>query len=107
MKISGLRSVCRKKKYNYIKSAPEVTAENILNRNFKAKHSCEKWLSDVPEFKYGDGKKEYLSAILNLEDRSIVSYVICTFEMYDYIGIPVTSIYYSYINKAPIFRLAP
>ena len=29
MHIVGLKSVCRKKRYNYIKSTPEVTAENI------------------------------------------------------------------------------
>lgn len=76
MKISGLKSVCRKKRYHYIKSTPEVVAENILNRNFKAEHLCEKWLTDVTEFKYGNGEKAYLSAILDLGDRSIVSYVI-------------------------------
>lgn len=76
MKIAGLKSVCRKKKYNYIKSTPEVTAENILNRDFKAKHTCEKWLTDVTEFKCGNGQKAYLSAILDLGDKSIVSYVI-------------------------------
>lgn len=76
MKIAGLKSVCRKKKYNYIRSNPEVTAENLLNRDFKAQHTCEKWLTDVTEFKYGNGQKAYLSAILDLGDRSIVSYVI-------------------------------
>lgn len=76
MKIAGLKSVCRKKKYNYIKSTPEVTAENILNRDFKAQYTCEKWLTDVTEFKYGNGQKAYLSAILDLGDRSIISYVI-------------------------------
>ena len=76
MRILGLKSVCRKRKHNYIKSTPEVTAENILNRQFKAEHTCEKWLTDVTEFKYGNYKKAYLSAILNLADKSIVSYVI-------------------------------
>lgn len=76
MKVVGLKSVCRKKKYNYIKSTPEVTAENVLDRNFKAEHTCEKWLTDVTEFKYGNGNKAYLSAIFDLCDRSIVSYVI-------------------------------
>ncbi|WP_281054657.1 IS3 family transposase [Thermosediminibacter oceani] len=76
MKVMGLKSVCRKKKYNYIKSTPEVIAENVLNRDFKAEHTCEKWLTDVTEFKYGNGQKAYLSAILDLADRSIVSYVI-------------------------------
>jgi len=76
MNIIGLKSVCRKNRYNYIKSTPEVIAENILNRDFKAEHICEKWLTDVTEFKYGDGQKAYLSAILDLGDRSIVSYVV-------------------------------
>lgn len=76
MRIFGLKSVCRRKRYNFIKSTPEVTAENILNRNFTSEHTCEKWLTDVTEFKYGEGQKAYLSAILDLADRSIVSYVI-------------------------------
>ena len=42
-------SVCRKKRYNYIKSTPEVTAENILAINFKAEQINEKWLTDVTE----------------------------------------------------------
>ena len=33
-------------------------------------------MTDVTEFKYGDGKKAYLSAILDLYDRSIISYVL-------------------------------
>lgn len=76
MKAAGLRSVCRKKKYTYIKSTPEITAENVLNRDFRANETCKKWLTDVTEFKYGKGEKAYLSAILDLGDRSIVSYVI-------------------------------
>ncbi|WAG63056.1 IS3 family transposase [Clostridium estertheticum] len=77
MRIIGLKSVCRKKRYNYIKSTTEVTAENILARNFKAEQINEKWLTDVTEFKYGrSGQKAYLSAIFDLGDRSIVSYVI-------------------------------
>jgi len=76
MRSIGLKSVCRKKRKNYIKSTPETTAENVLDRDFNASKINEKWLADVTEFKYGDGKKAYLSAILDLGDRSIVSYVI-------------------------------
>jgi transposase InsO family protein len=76
MQILGLKSVCRKKKYHYKISTPEVTAENILNRDFRTKHCNEKWLTDVTEFKFGaNGEKAYLSAILDLGDRHIVSYV--------------------------------
>ena len=81
MQILHLQSVCRKKKYNYIKSTPEVTAENILNREFYANSPNEKWLTDVTEFKYYVGnekKKLYLSAILDLYDRRIVAYKIGT-----------------------------
>lgn len=76
MSSVGLKSVCRRKRKNYIPSTPEITAENILNREFNASNINEKWLTDVTEFKYGDGKKAYLSAILDLRDKSIVSYVI-------------------------------
>ena len=79
MKILHLKSVCRKKKSNYIKSTPEITAENILNREFYADAPNEKWLTDVTEFKYYVGsevKKLYLSAILDLYDRRIVAYKI-------------------------------
>ena len=58
---------------------PQVVAENILNREFHADAPNEKWLTDVTEFKWYEGKevhKIYLSAILDLYDRRIVSFVI-------------------------------
>ena len=77
MQILHLKSVCRRKRCNYIKSTPEVTAKNILNRDFHADKHNEKWLTDVAELKYYVGaevEKVYLSAILDLYDRRIVSY---------------------------------
>lgn len=76
MRSIGLKSVCRRKRKNYIKSTPEIIAQNILNRKFDAYNIHDKWLTDVTELKYGDGKKAYLSAILDLGDKIIVSYVI-------------------------------
>lgn len=76
MRAIRLKSIIRRKRPNYIKSTPETTAENLLNRNFIAETLNEKWLTDVTEFKYGNGDKMYLSAILDLKDKSIVSYVI-------------------------------
>lgn len=72
----GLSSVIRKKRKKYVTIQPEQIAENILNRKFQATFPNEKWVIDVTEFKYGNGKKAYLSAILDLYDRSIVSYVL-------------------------------
>ncbi|HGS9247056.1 IS3 family transposase, partial [Clostridioides difficile] len=76
MRAVGLRSICRKKKFSYVKCTPEVIAENVLNRKFSADKTSQKWLTDVTEFKLTNGTKAYLSAILDLGDRSIVSYVI-------------------------------
>ena len=72
----GLQSVIRRKRKNYIPSIPKVTADNILNREFKAEMPNQKWLTDITEFKYGNDKKAYLSAIFDLGDNSIVSYVL-------------------------------
>ena len=55
MQLLHLRSVCRWKRYNYIKSTPEVTAETVLNRDFFADKPNEKRLTDVTAFKYYAG----------------------------------------------------
>jgi putative transposase len=72
----GLQAVIRRKRPKYQRSTPEITAENILNREFTAEGLNEKWLTDVTEFKYGNGEKLYLSAILDLKDKGIVSFAI-------------------------------
>ena len=107
MQIIGLKSVIRRKRPDYIKSTPEITAENILNRDFKATVPFEKWLTDVTEFKYYVGpevKKLYLSAILDLYDRRIIAYKIgdsnnnaLVFETFD----EATNLY---PNAKPIFH---
>ena len=58
---------------------PQYIAENILNREFWADEPNQKWLTDITEFKYyedGVKHKVYLSAILDLYDRRIVSYIV-------------------------------
>ena len=79
MKAIDVHSVIRKQPKKYRKATPERTAENILKRDFNASAPNEKWVTDVTEFKWYDGSvyhKIYLSAILDLYDRSVVSYVI-------------------------------
>lgn len=76
MKSLGIKSVIRRKRKKYVKSTPQHVAENLLNRVFTANKSDEKWLTDVTEFKYGNGQKAYLSAILDVHDKAIVSYVL-------------------------------
>ena len=79
MKVINVHSVIRRKRKKYQSSTPEVTAENILNRNFYATAPNEKWATDVTEFKWYEGPvvhKLYLSAILDLYDLSPVSWVV-------------------------------
>lgn len=79
MQAVGVRSVIRKQPKRYKKSTPERTAENILQRDFSASRPNEKWVTDVTEFKWYEGTvchKLYLSAILDLYDRSVVSFVL-------------------------------
>ncbi len=76
MKSLGIRSIIRKKRPNYLKTTEHHTAENILNRNFKATKPNQKWSMDVTELRYGNGRKAYLSAIIDMYDNSIVSYVV-------------------------------
>ncbi|MCR8978372.1 IS3 family transposase, partial [Brevibacillus laterosporus] len=71
-----IQAVIRRKKKNYARSTPQHVAENLLNRQFHAKAPNEKWVTDVMEFKYGRGQKAYLSAILDLYDNTVVSYVL-------------------------------
>ncbi|WP_197492063.1 IS3 family transposase [Paenibacillus jamilae] len=62
MRLQGIQSMFRKKRKKYVGSTPQQVAENVLNRNFEAEAPNQKWVTDVTKFKYGNGKKAYLSA---------------------------------------------
>ena len=77
MQLLRVHARIRRKKSNYKKVKPEQIGENILARDFKADYPNQKWCTDVTEFKVpGQKQKLYLSAIIDLYDRSIVSHVI-------------------------------
>lgn len=77
MKKLNIHSVIRKKKKKYLSSTVEAVAENILQRDFYSTAPNQKWATDVTEFKVpGEKKKLYLSAILDLYDRTPVAYII-------------------------------
>ena len=79
MQMLGIKSVIRRKKSKYKKAKAEITAENLLARDFYASKLNEKWATDVTEFKVvGSKQKLFLSAIIDLYDRSIVAYIIST-----------------------------
>lgn len=69
----GLKSRIRVKKYRSYKGQQGRIAPNILARNFKATTMHQKWVTDVTEFKVA-GKKLYLSPIMDLFNREIISH---------------------------------
>jgi len=73
MRVLGLKSVIRVKKYKSYKGEQGRIAPNILNREFKAERPDEKWATDLTEFNVL-GKKLYLSPIIDMFNGEIVSY---------------------------------
>ena len=77
----SIKSTIKYRSYGCTRCAknPQYVAGNLLSRKFYADAPNEKWLTDVTEFKWYEGHivhKLYLSAILDLYDRRIVSFII-------------------------------
>lgn len=75
MKEIGLVCRVRMKKYRSYKGEVGKIAPNLLKRDFFAEKPNQKWVTDVTEF-HLFGQKLYLSPILDLCSRDLVSYTI-------------------------------
>ena len=75
MKEMGIICRVRMKKYRSYKGEVGKIAPNRLERDFNAEKPNQKWVTDVTEFQLF-GQKLYLSPILDLHSRDIVSYSI-------------------------------
>lgn len=64
-------------KYHSYKGEVGKVADNLLHRDFNADRPFEKLTTDVTEFKVGD-ERVYLSPVLDMFNREIVSYSIST-----------------------------
>ena len=73
MKELNLICKVRMKKYKSYKGKVGKVAPNLINREFSATKPNQKWVTDVTEFSLF-GKKVYLSPILDLYNREIISY---------------------------------
>ncbi|MDP4109346.1 MAG: IS3 family transposase [Bacillota bacterium] len=91
MKQLGIVCRVRMKKYRSYKGEIGKVAPNLLARDFKAEKPNLKWVTDVTEFNLF-GQKLYLSPILDLCSRDIVSYTIS--------DRPVLSMVTSMLDKA-------
>ena len=72
-KYSLIPKYHRKKKNNSNKRKEENVRDNLLKRDFKADRRDQKWCTDITYLIY-KGQRAYLSTIIDLYDRSIVSY---------------------------------
>lgn len=76
MKLLGLKGKQRKnEKYHSYKGEVGKIADNLLKRDFKADKPFEKLTTDITQFKICD-TKVYLSPVMDLFNREIVSYSI-------------------------------
>ena len=82
---------CPDEEIPFLKGEIGKIAPNLLNRNFTAEQPNEKWVTDVTEFSLF-GEKLYLSPILDLHSRDLVSYTIS--------DRPVLSMVTSMLDKA-------
>ena len=77
MKILKIFGKQRRSKYKSYRGEVGKTASNILNREFKAEAPYMKLTTDVTEFKVCN-EKVYLSPVLDMYNREILSYSIST-----------------------------
>lgn len=76
MKLLGLKGKqCKNGKYCLYKGEVGKIADNLLKRDFKAEKPFEKLTTDITQFKVCD-TKVYLSPVMDLFNREIVSYSI-------------------------------
>ena len=74
MKQLNLRSIVIKKYRPQKSRQPIVSKENIINQDFWTKHICEKWVSDITYIPTKQNGWCYLSSIMDLHTKKIISY---------------------------------
>nr|WP_241560340.1 IS3 family transposase [Marinomonas rhizomae] len=73
MRLLGLKSKVRPKRYRSYRGEIGRIADNLLCRNFKASRPNEKWVTDVTEFNV-KGQKVYLSPVIDLFNQEVIAY---------------------------------
>ncbi|AHG73776.1 transposase-like protein [Mannheimia sp. USDA-ARS-USMARC-1261] len=73
MQALELKGKCPRRKYRSYQGEVGKIADNLLQRNFHSTAPNEKWVTDITEFKYPEGKL-YLSPIKDLFNDEIIAY---------------------------------
>lgn len=82
MKLLGLKSLIRVKKYKSYKGEQGKIVPNVLQRDFTTTAPNQKWATDVTEFNVA-GNKLYLSPIIDLFNQEIISYELTERPMFN------------------------
>ncbi len=74
MKQLNLRSIVVKKYRPQRSNKPIISKENLLNQNFSTQTICEKWVADITYIPTNKNGWCYLSSIMDLHTKKIISY---------------------------------
>ena len=74
MKQLSLKSIVVKKYKPQLSNKQIISKENILNQNFSTKNICEKWVADITYIPTKKNDWCYLSSIMDLHTKKIISY---------------------------------
>jgi len=69
----GLYSLLRRKKPDYVKRQAHKVFPNLLEQDFTADKSNQKWCTDFTYLFLKDGRKRYNCSIIDLYDRSVIA----------------------------------
>lgn len=98
MKLLGLKSVIRVKKYKSYKGKQGKIVTNVLQRDFKATAPNQKWATDVTEFNVS-GNKLYLSPIIDLFNGEIISYELTERPVFNQVTVMLKKAFKKIPNK--------
>lgn len=97
MKLLGLKSVIRVKKYKSYKGEQGKIVTNVLQRDFKATAPNQKWATDVTEFNVSN--KLYLSPIIDLFNGEIISYELTERPVFNQVTVMLKKAFKKIPNK--------
>lgn len=104
MKELGLICLVRMKKYKSYRGEVGKIAPDLLKRDFTAETANQKWVTDITEFSLF-GEKLYLSPILDLFNREIVSFSITERPIYNQVQTMLDKAFEKHIDlKGLIFH---
>ncbi len=87
--LKGLKFMRKSRNYSSYKGTIGKMAKNRVNRRFQTTVPLQKLTTDITEFKCSDGRKLYLSPIMDLHNGEVISYGINAHPTLDFVMEPL------------------